>query len=385
MKFFEDIVAERKKYGHVVCGDVHACDKGSEGTALILCDGIGSGVYANIAASMCAGRLRELLRSGVPLRSAAEMVAASMHKAREAEIPFSAFSAAFVAPDGRFSAYTYESPEPIAILNGSAHVLKPVFYTAGYEVVGESGGTLEIGDSLLLSSDGVTQAGLGHGYAIGIGSQAVEQFINRQLSGERHAEAGRDIRDLPEQILELCASVSGGRFEDDTTCALLHCREASQLTILSGPPSKPAKDAVYVADFMARPGARVVCGSTTAEIVARELKSEVTMLAVGAAFGSPPEYKIKGVDLTTEGAFMLSQVHNILGEPSENFEGGVVERLCLLLEQADAVHFMLGGGINAAHSALLFKQLGVMPRKKTIQLLTDKLKKMGKVVTEASY
>ena len=379
MKFFEDFVGQKIKQGQIVCGDTFVCERTIDGSAFILCDGIGSGAYANIAAICCASRLHELLKNGISLRAAAEMTAASMHKAREAEIPFSAFSVALILPDGRFTLYTYESPEPVVILNGSATVLKPDFYTAGYEVIGKVSGTLDIGDSLLLCSDGITQAGMGHGLNMGIGSQGLAHFINRQPVD------AQGIRDLPATVLAMAASVSGGRYEDDSTFAVLHCREASQLTMMTGPPSLASRDAVYVADFMAMPCAKVVCGSTTAEIVARELKREVKMVKVGSSFGSPPEYYMEGIDLTTEGAVMLNQVYNILGESADSFEGGVVERLAAMLTAVDVIHFFLGAGTNVAHTGLLFKQIGVMPRKKTLRLLAEKLKAMGKLVTEKQY
>ncbi len=379
MKFFEDIVGQERKRGQVVCGDACICDRSMEGTLFILCDGIGSGAYANIAAISCASRLHELLKTGVPPRTAAEMTAASMHKAREEKIPFSAFSLTVITRDGHFSVYTYESPEPVAVLNGSAAVLNPVFYTAGREVVGEVSGVLELGDSLLLSSDGVTQAGMGHGMGMGIGSQGVADFVGKRGVTET------SVYTLPENVLAMVAAVSGGRYEDDATFAALHCREAAQLTVLTGPPSQAAKDAAYVRDFMAMPGEKVICGSTTAEIVGRELKREVKMLKVGALFGSPPEYFMEGIDLTAEGAIMLNQTYNILGEPAEEFEGGVVERLAAMLTRADVVHFFMGGGTNTAHSGILFKQIGVMPRKKTVRLIAEKLKEMGKLVTEKQY
>ena len=379
MKFFEDIIAQQLKHGQLVCGDAFICERDERGTLLIICDGIGSGMYANIAAISCAARLKELLSRDVSLRAAAEMVAASMHKAREAEIPFSAFSIANISQDGHFSIYTYESPAPIHITDGSARALAPDFYTAGYEVVGEVAGMLDIGDSLVLFSDGVSQAGLGHGYAWGLGSEGVAAFIDKELAG------GKRPTDLPGDINSMAASISGDRYEDDTTCVLVHCREAAQLTLLTGPPSRAAKDGAYVNDFMAMPGAKAVCGSTTTEIVARELKREAHLCPVDASLGSPPEYLIDGIDMVTEGAVMLNQACNLLGEPIENLTDGVVERLCKLMLKADAVHFMLGGAGNAAHSGILFKQIGVLPRKNAVRLIAEKLKTLGKLVTIKTY
>ena len=379
MKFFEDTIAQELKHGQLVCGDACICERDERGTVVIICDGIGSGMYANIAAVSCVARLKELLNRDVSLRAAAEMVAASMHKAREAEIPFSAFSAASISQDGHFNIYTYESPPPVRITDGSAQALDPDFYTAGYEVVGEVSGTLDIGDSLVLFSDGVSQAGLGHGYAWGIGSEGVAAFIDKELAG------GKKPTELPGSINAMAASVSGGSYEDDATCVLIHCREATQLTLLTGPPSRAAKDSEYVRDFMAMPGAKAVCGSTTTEIVARELKREARLCPVDASLGSPPEYLIDGIDMVTEGAVMLNQAYNLLDEPAENLTDGVVERLCKLMLKADAVHFMLGGAGNVAHSGILFKQIGLLPRKNAVRLIAEKLKSLGKLVTVKTY
>ena len=379
MKFFADITAQNYKHGQRICGDAFACERDERGVVFIICDGIGSGMYANIAAISCVSRLKELLSRGVSLRAAAEMVAASMHKAREAEIPFAAFCAAAISPDGHYSVYTYESPAPIRIADGVAEALAPEFYTAGYEVVGEASGLLENGDGLLLFSDGVSQAGLGHGYAWGIGSDGVAAFVNKELA------AGCQTAELPAAINTMSAAISGGRYEDDTTCALLHCREAAELIILTGPPSRAAKDSDFVAEFMARPGRKVVCGSTTTEIAARELNREARLCPVDQSFGSPPEYRIEGIDLATEGAVMLNQAYNLLDEPLENLGGGVVERLCAMMHQADAIHFMLGGAGNAAHGGLLFKQIGMLPRKKAVGLIAEKLKSLGKLVIVRTY
>ena len=378
MKFFEDIIRQSIKTGKIVCGDSYLCERSFDYTALILCDGIGSGVYANIAAISCASRLSELIRSGLSQGHACEMVADSMHRARQEDIPFSAFSAARILHDGQFTVYSYEAPEPILIRNGVATVLKPRFYTAGYEVIGESSGTLNIGASLLLCSDGASQAGLGHGFTFGIGAEGIAEYINYCIS------RGISLQDIPEKILEMTARLSGGRHEDDTTVALLTCRTAREITILSGPPSIKSKDRAFVERFMASPGKHAVCGSTTAEVLARELSREIHLKSPGTSFGNPPEYEMEGVDMITEGAVILNQINNILDENPELFVHNTpAERLCAMLMETDVVTFIVGRSINDAHNELVFKQLGILPRDTTIRLISDKLTKKGKlVVTE---
>lgn len=380
MKFFEDIVAQALKKGKIVCGDAALCERTIDFTEFVLCDGIGSGVYANIAAISCASRLIELFKSGVSQGAACEMVADSMHRARREDIPFSAFSAARILHDGQFTVCSYEAPAPILIKDGTASVLKPRFYTAGYEVIGESSGTLGTGDCLVLCSDGATQAGLGNGYTFGIGPEGLADFINRSLS------SGAAPRKLPGKILEMTERISSGRHEDDTTVAVICCREAREITMLSGPPSVKTKDRPFIERFMKASGTRVVCGSTTAEILARELNREIRLKSAGTSFGSPPEYMMDGVDMITEGAVILNQIYNILGENPDRFAfGSPVERLCALLLKADVVTFLVGRSVNNAHTDLVFKQLGIRPRDATIKLISQKLKELGKLVVEEYF
>lgn len=380
MKFFEDIVAASVKHGKLVCGDAHLSQRSLDATEFVLCDGIGSGVYANIAAISCASRLLELLGGSVSLGSACEMVADSMHRARYEDIPFSAFSAVRILHDGQFTVYTYEAPPPITIQNGAAGVLKPHFYSAGREDIGESSGTLGVGDSLILCSDGVTQAGLGHGYTFGIGPDGMADYINHCLS------RGVSLRALPDSILDLTRRISMGQYEDDTTVALLHCREAEEITILTGPPSVKSKDRAFIERFMALTGTRIVCGSTTAEILARELGRGIRLKSAGTSLGNPPEYDMDGMELITEGAVVLNQINNILGENPERFLSNTpAERISAMLLGADVIKLLVGRSVNTAHKGLLFKQLGISPRDAAVKMISKKLTDMGKLVIEEYF
>jgi hypothetical protein len=380
LKFFEDNVRQSMKSGKIVCGDAFLIERSLDCTVFVLCDGIGSGVYANIAAIACASRLLELFSAGVSQGAACEMVAESMHRARKESIPFSAFTAARILPDGHFTVYSYEAPAPVIIKDGTASVLKPHFTPAGLEQIGESAGMLGIGDSLVLCSDGVTQAGLGHGYTFGIGSEGLAEYINYSLS------LNIPISAMPDRICAMAAQVSGGRYEDDTTAAVLTCRNARELTVLSGPPSLKSRDRAFVERFMASARPRIVCGSTTAEILARELNREITLKSVGISLGNPPEYFMEDIDLITEGAVVLNQINNLLGENPDRFVNDTpAERVSAMLLGADVVRFIIGRSVNNAHTELLFKQLGIRPRDAAIRMMIKKLQEMGKLIIDEYY
>jgi hypothetical protein len=183
----------------------------------------------------------------------------------------------------------------------------------------------------------------------------------------------------------MCAGLAGGVYEDDTTLVLIRCRKAEEITLMSGPPSKQQLDHAYVSDFMDMPGKKAVCGSTTTDIVARELNAEVKV-TMSKTPGQLPEYAIEGVDIVAEGAITLNQVYNILDEPFELLsEDTVAERLCLALREADVVHLMMGSAQNAAHKDLIFKQTGVNVRGLVLQQITDKLKDKGKLIIKQVY
>jgi len=379
MTFIADVLSQQIKTGYRVCGDHCAVTRTDAGTLYVLCDGIGSGIYANIAAIMCTQRLTSLIQNGMTLREAAELVAGSMHRAREADIPFSAFSAAFITPDAYFTLYTYEAPTPILLTSDRASVLPAKHFTADYEVIAECEGRLRHGDALILMSDGVTQSGMGHGYGLGIGSEGVAEFINKQLKTV-------NTLSLPGRVTAYCASLAKGRYEDDTTLAMLCCREAAELTFLSGPPSRMQLDKLYADIIRSQSaGKKVVCGSTTLDIISRELGVPAETVSSGA-FGAPPEYALAGVDLALEGAITLNQVCNVIEEPMSLFEEETaVKKLCVLLKEADVVHMHIGNAANDAHESLFFKQVGVRVRRNTVKLLADKLRGMGKLVLEKYY
>lgn len=380
MKFIDNIVKQQSKQNQIVCGDVCICEKTMESTEFVLCDGIGSGVYANIAAITCASRLTELFGKGISLRRASEMIADSMHRARNEEVPFSAFCAVRILNNGQFAVYTYEAVCPILIKDGIATALKQHFHSTGSETIGESFGTLDFGDGLIICSDGVSEAGTGNGYSFGIEVQGIVDFINSRL------EQQVSMHDLPDEIVSMSAKVSRDMYADDTTCALLGCREAEQLTIMSGPPVIKARDRMCTLRFLSKPGKHVVCGSTTADIVARESGKSVRLLSESTSFGSPPEYYMDGIDMVTEGAILLNQAYNILDVNPENYTGdSAAERFCMLLHKADAVTFIVGGAVNNAHSDLLFKQMGIKPRIEAVRLIAEQLRKMGKLIVEEYY
>jgi len=96
---------------------------------------------------------------------------------------------------------------------------------------------------------------------------------------------------------------------------------------------------------------------------------------------APPGYRLEGIDLVTEGAVTLNQLFSILDADPDHFEpDSSVTRLYDAISSADRINFIVGGSSNLGHADIAFKQQGIMPRHKAIELLAQKLRSEGRLV-----
>ena len=375
MYFYESIVKQAIKHHQMVCGDYVTCTRLKTGSYFGVFDGIGSGIYANIAATECATRWSAMIEKGLSFSETCEKMAAGMHEARTKAFPFTAFNCAKMTPKGHVQVFTYEAPKPIMIRNGVIHVIEPHYYTVGYEIIGESRATFEPGDQLLLFSDGVSQAGLGNGYTFGWGEQGVADYFSKMEMSIQ------DDSQLLATLLDKCQEISGGQHADDTSLMLINCKPPRHLNLFTGPPSTKDKDKTFAEAFKKAKGSKLICGSTTADILSRELNEPIKLREQGMGFNSPPEYAMKGADMVTEGAMVLNQVCNILdADPIEVTEETSPERITGMFYNADVIHFHVGNAKNKSHQLLPFRQLGLKVRYDVLKDIEQKLKQKGKTV-----
>ena len=356
------------------CGDVVACDRNEAATSIVCADGIGSGIHAHIAAELCVSRLLESLRLGTSLRKATASVVRSMERNREPDGAFAAFSVARILNDGMTTVLAYEAPPAVLISRRHAVAIPTRSIELGGALVTEAECYLEPGDGLLVMSDGITQAGLGHGLPHGWQTDGVLRYADSHLSGgcspkELASLVHREARRL---------WVEGG---DDCTVVTALCRRGQIVNVLTGPPSVTSLDTATVRRFMQSEGLKVVCGGTTAEVVARVLGESVGVEKDPTSMVAPPRYEIPGIDLVTEGAVTLNQVYNVLDEDLANFieDSGVTE-LCALLQVADRVNITAGGAKNQASGNISFRQCGILTRDHIVPLMAERLRAAGKLV-----
>lgn len=361
------------------CGDVVAYRRTEMCTDVILCDGIGSGIKAHIAATLHVSRMQKLLAEGFSLRRTFAGVIATVDKWRDPAKPYAAVALMRVLNDGEVTILTYDAPSPVLMSRGHADVLPQRPLLIGDAVAQQSSCFLAPGEGVLLFSDGITQAGIGNGSMEGWTSEGVAAHASRLLA------AGYSPDNIPEAIQQEALRLDGNVSRDDMTAVSAHCRPGRTLHILTGPPADKRHDADVVNRFLTMDGPKVVCGATTAAIVARIAKRKLTIDREPTSLIAPPKYALAGIDLVTEGAVTLNQLCNILDVPEEEFEEtNPVTELADLLAQADRVNFILGRGANPANDSMGFRQQGIIKREAIVPLLAKKLRAQGKLVTVTS-
>jgi len=363
------------KHANGPCGDVVAQQRTDLATDVILCDGIGSGMRAYIAATMHVSRLLSLLREGFSLRRAFSSLVGTLEKWRDPSRPYVAVSLARILNDGEATVLTYDAPSPVLVGRDSAAVLPSRPLVLGRAIARQANCFLAAGEGLLLFSDGITQAGIGSGIAEGWTSEDVAQYVGRRLS------LSRGLTGMVEAVHDQARKLDGDVSRDDVTAVLAHCRHGNTLNIFTGPPVDRRTDEAVVRRFLALEGVKVVCGATTAAVVARTLGRKLTVEPVPASLIAPPKYDLHGIDLVTEGAVTLNQFCNVLDLAAEEFEEvNPVTELAELLNSADRVYLMVGRGANPANESLGFKQQGILRRDRVVPLLVEKLRARGKLV-----
>ena len=343
------------KHGQAVAGDVFLSRKlEPEGRIIaVLSDGMGSGVKANVLATLTATMAANFTAGGWAPEAAARRIMATLPVCSVRQIAYATFSIVDIAPNG--TAQVIEFGNPAFRLFRSGGDSRVPAQTLRIPVSGGRDETLRAtalnwrqGDRLVFFSDGVTQAGMGTAaYPLGWDDPGVTGYVQNLIDREPELSA----RELSRRVCQKAQELDGYRAKDDITCGVVYFRRPRTLLVVTGPPvdrDNDARLAGRVRDFQGR---TVVAGGTTAAIVARELGVEVQVDLDHLSDDVPPLSTMAGVDLVTEGIITLATANRFLetGEIPAPDDFHAATRLVQLLLDSDIIHFLVGTRINEVH------------------------------------
>ena len=375
-----------------LCGDKVEILHTDNSHILILADGMGSGVKANILATMTSKILGTMFLRGIPLEECVETIAETLPVCRVRHMAYATFSILQVYDDGTAYLVEFDNPGCIFIRDGEIMKIPEQFRMIDNRRINEYHFKVKLGDAFVLISDGAINAGVGELLNFGWNWDSVAKYAQREYKKTISA------MHLAAAISQACDDLYQYRPGDDTTVAVLRIGEKKLVNLMTGPAQCQEDDEGMVTDFMADENAvKVVCGGTSANIVARVLEKEINVAFTGEIDPNiPPTASIEGIDLVTEGVVTMNRVLKLLEQYTRDDEideaffieldkpNGASMLAKLLIEQCTDLHLFVGKAVNAAYqNTELPFQLGV--RQKLVDQIEDVLKRLGKGVSVRYY
>ncbi len=342
---------QQKKYGEILPGDVFLAQQvvGEERMLTVLADGLGSGVKANVLAGLTATMALRYAAARRDVVQFARTLLRTLPVCQVRGISYSTFTICEMNADGSVCIADYGNPDVLHVHDGVATPVQGDII----EGKGTPGRTLRQatlqmapGDYLVFCSDGITQAGMGKPQTpMGWGPAQVQQAVEQGARGQPPA------RILARTLVQRASYLDDQLPKDDITCGVVSLRKQRCLQVFSGPPYDQGRDVEMARRFREWEGLNLICGGTTADIIARECDETVGFAKPNAADGIPPFSFLEGAELVTEGVITLQAVLNVLqGDEAWNGLGkDPLGQLCSLLVDSDSIHFVLGAGVNHAH------------------------------------
>ena len=378
------------KYQEELCGDKVEILKTEDSDIVILADGMGSGVKANILATLTSKILGTMLREGASIESCVETVAKTLPVCSVRGVAYATFSILQIFHSGE--AYLAEFDNPSCVYIREGRIVKYPYEVREIEgkKVREYRFRVEKNDCFVLMSDGVIYAGAGsilnlQGWTWEAMSEYTLKCTKKTLSASR----------LAVMLCQACDELYEERPGDDTTIAVARVIERRVVSIFTGPPARKEDDVRIMHDFMNGEGKKVVSGGTSANIAARILKKKIVTKADTGNPDVPPMAVIEGIDLVTEGVLTLGKCLKLLrkyvkGEFDTEFfdeldaDNGASRLARLLIEECTELNLFVGTAVNEAHKETELN-FDLSMRQNLIDQLVRTAEEMDKRVTVKYY
>lgn len=377
------------KHHEELCGDkVEALSTG-DSNIIILADGMGSGVKANILATLTSKILGTMFLNGASLDDCVQTIVKTLPVCKVREVAYSTFSILQIFRNGEAYLVEFDNPSCVFVRDGR---LFPMNYTERViegKTIKECRFQVKTGDTFVLMSDGVIHAGVGKVLNFGWTWQSMADYTVNAL---RPAYSASRLASILSKACDDLYMQSPG---DDTTIAVTRIIEAKRVRIFTGPPLYAEDDAKAVRDFLSEPAFRIVSGGTSANIISRVLNRPIKASLDYADPDIPPTATIEGIDLVTEGILTLSRVLQLMreyasDEISEDFffeldkSNGASQIAKVLIESCTHLDLFVGRTVNAAHQNTGIP-LDLSIRVNIIKQIADLAKTLGKTVTLTYY
>lgn len=375
------------KFGEQLCGDrVEMIEQGGDNYVVVLADGLGSGVKANILSTLTSKIISTMMANGMSLENCVETIAATLPICEVRKVAYSTFTIVRTIDNREAEIIQYDNPQLIMLRDGKNYEYPKTAMEIGGKMIYKSKVDLRENDYLVFTSDGAIWAGVGTSMNFGWERDQIIAFLEKMYNPDFTAKT------MSALLLDECCRLYGGKPGDDTTVCTVKIRERRSVNLMLGPPRDPKDVNKMMSLFFAKEGKHIVCGGTTSTLAGEFLGKPVETLLDYLDPEIPPIAKIEGVDLVTEGVITLSRVleqaksyHDadaIYADWNVKQDGAsLISRM--LFEEATDINFFVGRAINPAHQNPNLP-INFNIKMHLVEELSELLKLMGKRV-KVSY
>lgn len=377
------------KHGEELCGDIVELVTTDDSKILILADGMGSGIRANILATLTSKILGTLFFNKLKIDEAVTTIARTLPVSSVNGVAYSTFSILQIFQSGDAYLVEFDNPGCIFIRDGEIQKIPFVEREIEGKKIREYRFHVKIHDAFVLMSDGCIGCSAGDVYNYGWDWKHISKYALKVYGQTQSASH------MAGMINQACDDLYLQEPGDDTTIAVARIIEEKVVNIMTGPPENKADDSRMVRDFIRQEGIKIVSGGITSQIVARELREDLVMSVDNLDPVIPPTSKIRGIDLVTEGVITLNHVIELLQQYTQDDvsldlfdelakENGASKIANYLIDECTTVNLFVGKAVNANYSQknLPFE---ITARKNIIHALEDVLRAMHKNVNLYFY
>ncbi len=355
--FFLDINCKQNNHhGEFICGDVFLTRriKEDDRTIIVLSDGMGSGVKANVLATLTASMAVNFTIEHKEVQKTAEIIMNTLPVCSVRKVSYSTFTIIDIDDEGSTTIVEYDNPR--CLIMRTHRPFDPGWNEVTLESKRNKGKKLYTchfkarkEDRIFFWSDGIVQSGMGtKTLPFGWGREEAEKYVVKSVKNTPYISSAK----LSRKIVNMASLNDGGSPLDDTSCGIIYLREPRKLLFVTGPPFEEKKDVDFALMVQKFGGKKIVSGGTTAEIIARELGLKFSASLEMSDPDLPPAAQMENIDLVTEGILTLGKVVRILedSEKKDDTTGkGPAHQIVKLFLESDKIHIINGTRINVAH------------------------------------
>lgn len=378
--FLEYGYTSLNKHGEELCGDKVEYNISDDYMTLVLADGLGSGVKANILSTLTSKILCTMVSNNISIEECIETMIKTLPVCKVRDIAYSTFSVIHVNKSGKGVLIEFDNPQAIYYHKGKSRDFDRQEMIICEKKVYKTDLNLIEDDIIFIMSDGTIHAGIGSVLNFGWDREEIKKHLDNNIKKNMSARAAACL------LASACNDLYLDKPGDDTTVAAVKIRRELKVNIMVGPPIDKNMDNFYVSEFLKDCDKKIVCGGTSSQIVARELNQPLITSFDFPDKEVPPIAYMEGIDLATEGVLTLRKLLDLsekylsvsdLTPKTNNKQDGASLLAKILFEESTHVEFFVGQNVNVAHQGL---PIDTTMKLKLIESLSSNLIKMGKKV-----